>query len=110
MESYTIQMSDVTPGAKFVLADIFISNSQNDHFTVTFSDRKDCLGTLYSQDFHSILYIEIINMQTSENPMYSTYDSGMHPPASFDNKSQKAIMVFDASQYGNAYPRWGQWT
>ena len=48
MESYTIKMSDVTPDAKFVLADIFISNSQNDHFTVTFSDRKDCLGTLYS--------------------------------------------------------------
>ena len=86
-QSYTIKMSDVTSAAKFVLADVFISNSENDHFTLTFSDENDCTGT-----------------------MYSPPDSGGPPPSNYDHKSQKAIMVFDASQYARAYPRWGQWT
>ena len=42
MESYTIKMCDVTTSAKFVLADIFVSDSKNDHFTITFSDTNDC--------------------------------------------------------------------
>ena len=80
-------MSDVTSAAKFVLADVFISNSENDHFTLTFSDENDCTGT-----------------------MYSPPDSGGPPPSNYDHKSQKAIMLFDASQYARAYARWGQWT
>ena len=86
-QSYTIKMSDVTSVAKFVLADVFVSNSKNDHFTFTFSDENDCSGTLFSSP-----------------------DSGKPPPANFDHKSQKAFMLFDASQYEHAYPRWGQWT
>ena len=80
-------MSDVTSAAEFVLADVYIGNSQNDHFTLTFSDENDCSGTMYSSD-----------------------SSGRPPPSNYDHKSQKAIMVFDASQYGRAYSRWGQWT
>ena len=72
---------------KFVLADIFISNSRNDHFTITFSDTNDCSGTLWSSK-----------------------DSGSSPPNNFDYKSQKAIMMFDSSEDGSAFPRWGQWT
>lgn len=86
-QSYTIKMSDVTSEAKFVLADVFISNSKEDHFTLTFSDANDCAGTLYSGE-----------------------SSGKPPPHNFDHKSQKAIMTFDASQSYRAYPRWGQWT
>ena len=86
-QSYTIKMSDVTTDAKFVLADIFISCSQNDHWTITFSDKNDCSGTLYDSAY-----------------------SGKPPPNNFDHKSQKAIMMFDASEYGRAYPLWGQWT
>lgn len=73
---------------KFVLADIFISNSINDHFTITFSDKNDCKGTLWSSK-----------------------DSGSSPPNNFDYKSQKAIMMFDSSENKDAaFPRWGQWT
>ena len=80
-------MSDVTYDAKFVLADIYISNSRNDHWTIAFSAENDCTGQLYSGQ-----------------------DSGKPPPDNFDHKSQKAIMMFGASQYGAAFPRWGQWT
>ena len=86
-ESYTIKMSDVTRDAKFVLADIFISCAHNDHWTITFSDKDDCTGTLHDSAY-----------------------SGKPPPNNFDYKSQKAIMMFDASEYGRAYPLWGQWT
>ena len=88
MESYTIKMCDVTTSAKFVLADIFVSDSKNDHFTITFSDTSDCKGQLYSSD-----------------------KSGKSPPNNFDHKSQKAIMMFDADEVNSSgFPRWGQWT
>ena len=57
------------------------------HFTITFSDTNDCRGTLWSGK-----------------------DSGSSPPNNFDHKSQKAIMMFDSSEDGSAFPRWGQWT
>ena len=88
MESYKIKMDDVTTSAKFVLADIFVSDSKNDHFTITFSDTSDCKGQLYSSD-----------------------KSGKSPPNNFDHKSQKAIMMFDADEVNSSgFPRWGQWT
>ena len=87
MESYTIKMSDVDSSAKFVLADIFVSDSKNDHYTITFSDKNDCQGRIWSDK-----------------------DKGTSPPNNFDHKSQKAIMMFDADQGGSSYPRWGQWT
>ena len=86
-ESYSINTCDVTSDAKFVLADIFISDKKNDHFTITFSDKADCNARLWSD-----------------------LGSGLPPPDHYNQKSQKAILMFDASQDGKSYPRWGQWT
>lgn len=86
-QSHTIKMSDVTSDAKFVLADIFINDKKNDHFTITFSDKQDCSAQLWADK-----------------------SSGKPPPDHYDHKSQKAILMFDASQDGKSYPRWGQWT
>ena len=86
MDSYTIKTCDVDSSAKFVLADIFVSDSKNDHYTITFSDTDDCKGK-----------------------MWTDKDKGTPPPDDFDQKSQKAIMMFDA-KIGSGFPRWGQWT
>ena len=86
-QPYTIKMADVTSEAKFVLADIFINEKKNDHFTITFSDKADCKARLWPDT-----------------------GSGQPPPDHYDHKSQKAILMFDASQDGKSYPRWGQWT
>ena len=72
---------------KFILANVFISNSENDHFTVIFSDDIDCRA------------------KTS-----SSGSSGGLPIGDFSENHQKAFIVFDASQENNSFPRWGQWT
>ena len=72
-QSYTIKMSDVTSDAKFVLADIFINDKKNDHFTITFSDKQDCSAQLWADK-----------------------SSGKPPPGHYDHKSQKAILNQDS--------------
>ena len=72
---------------KFILADVFISNSENDHFTVIFSDDIDCRAKASSSG-----------------------SSGGLPIGDFSDNHQQAFIVFDASQENNSFPRWGQWT
>ena len=72
---------------KFILADVFISNSENDHFTVIFSDDIDCRAKASSNN-----------------------SSGGLPIGDFSQNHQQAFIVFDASQENNSFPRWGQWT
>ena len=87
MEDYTIKNCDVLTSAKFVLADIFVSDTKNDQYTITFSDNEDCQGKVWTDR-----------------------EKGTPPPDDFDQKSQKAIMMFDADEIGSGFPRWGQWT
>ena len=87
VESYSISNELVTSEAKFVLADIFMSDSKNDHFVVVFSGHEDCQGHFWSEKV-----------------------SGKSPPNNFDRMPQKAIIMMDASQLYYAHPRWGQWT
>ena len=82
-----IDHEQVTALDEFILADVFISDSANDHFTVTFSASNDCSG--------------------KHNPNDST---GGLPDVGFHGKSQKAVLVFDASQENKSFPRWGQWS
>ena len=75
---------------KFILADVFISNSENDHFTLIFS--------------------EDINCRARASSSCSGGCTGGLPIGDFSENQQQAFIVFDASQENNAYPRWGQWT
>ena len=82
-----IDHDQVTALDEFILADVFISDSANDHFTVTFSASNDCSGRPYCSD-----------------------SSGALPQKSFHDEKQKAILVFDASHENQSFPRWGQWS
>ena len=82
-----IDHEQVTALDEFILADVFISDSANDHFTVTFSASNDCSGRTYCDD-----------------------SSGALPQKSFHDEKQKAILVFDASHENQSFPRWGQWS
>ena len=86
MYAQIIDHPSVTWLDKFILADVFISNSENDHFTVIFSDDIDCRGRAHSS-------------------------SGGLPTVDFSGNNQQAFIVFDASDDStSAFPRWGQWT
>ena len=87
MYDQIIDHPSVTWLDKFILADVFISNSENDHFTVLFSDDIDCRARASS-----------------------SYNSGTLPTGDFSENNQQAFIVFDASQENNSFPRWGQWT
>ena len=87
MYAQIIDHPSVTWLDKFILADVFISNSENDHFTALFSDDIDCRGRAGS-----------------------IYNSGDLPISDFSENNQQAFIVFDASQENNSFPRWGQWT
>ena len=87
MYAQIIDHPSVTWLDKFILADVFISNSKNDHFSVIFSYDIDCWA------------------KTSSNN-----SSGSLPIGDFSENHQQAFIVFDASQENNSYPRWGQWT
>ena len=82
-----IDHEQVTALDEFILADVFISDSANDHFTVTFSASNDCSGCTYCDD-----------------------SSGALPQKSFHGEKQKASLVFDASHKDQSFPRWGQWS
>ena len=87
MFAQIIDHPSVTRLDKFILADVFISNSENDHFTVIFSDDIDCRAKASSSG-----------------------SSGGLPIGDFSDNHQQAFIVFDASQENNSFPRWGQWT
>ena len=82
-----INHPNITRLDKFILADVFISNADNDHFTLTFSDDVDCRAL------------------TGVGSNWGGPVSG-----DWDGKNQKAFVLFDASQEDNSFPRWGQWT
>ena len=82
-----IDHEQVTALDEFILADVFISDSVNDHFTVTFSASNDCSGRHHTGD-----------------------STGLLPPAGFHGQTQKATLVFDGSQESQSFPRWGQWS
>ena len=87
MYAQIIDHPSVTWLDKFILADVFISNSENDHFTVIFSDDIDCRAKA------------------------SSSGSGGLPIGDFSGNNQQAFIVFDANSLAtNAFPRWGQWT
>ena len=50
MECLLIDHENVTRLDRFILADVFISNADNDHFTLAFSDDTDCRGGLYASN------------------------------------------------------------
>ena len=87
MYAQIIDHPSVTWLDKFILADVFISNSENDHFTVIFSDDINCRAKANSSG-----------------------SSGALPIGDFSGNNQQAFIVFDASQENNSFPRWGQWT
>ena len=87
MYAQIIDHPNITRLDRFILADVFISNEENDHFTLVFSDDIDC-----------------------RDVPFSGTSSGGLPSRSYDGKHQKAFVVFDASQEENSFPRWGQWT
>ena len=88
MYAQIIDHPSVTWLDKFILADVFISNSENDHFTVIFSDNIDCRAKASSDG-----------------------SSGGLPIGDFSGNNQQAFIVFDASDSDDsAFPRWGQWT
>ena len=82
-----IDHEQVTILDEFILADVFISDSANDHFTVTFSGSNDCSGIHFAGT-----------------------SSGSMPQVSFHDQAQKATLVFDGSQENNSFPRWEQWS
>ena len=82
-----IDHEQVTALDEFILADVFISDSVNDHFTVTFSASNDCSGPTFSGD-----------------------STGALPQKNFHGEKQKAFLVFDASHENKSFPRWGQWS
>ena len=82
-----IDHPNITRLDRFILADVFISNEDNDHFTLVFSDDIDCRART------------------------GTGSPGGGPVSGdWDGKNQKAFVDFDASQENNSFPRWGQWT
>ena len=50
-----IDHEHVTALDEFILANVFISDSVNDHFTDTFSDRNDCSGRHHTGDSTGLL-------------------------------------------------------
>ena len=82
-----IDYEQVTALDEYILADVFISDSVNDHFSIAFSADNDCPGAPHTSD-----------------------SSGSRPYTSYHNENQKAFIFFDGSQESKAFPRWGQWT
>ena len=85
-----IDHPNVTRLDKFILADVFISNADNDHFTLAFSNDIDC--------------------RTSTGSNFNGTNWGGPVSDVWDGKNQTAFVLFDASQENNSFPRWGQWT
>ena len=76
-----IDHEQVTALDEFILADVFISDSVNDHFSIAFSADNDCPGAPHTSD-----------------------SSGSRPYTSYHNENQKAFIFFDGSQESNAFP------
>ena len=86
---YTRELGDSIPdGTTFVLADVFINDLKNEHWTVLFSRDGDCDGQAYADA-----------------------ETGLPPKGDFNDRSQTTFLAFDASEAGgDAFPRFGQWT
>ena len=90
MFAQIIDHPNVTRLDRFILADVVISNEDNDHFTLVFSDDTDC--------------------RTPTGSNFNGTNWGGPVSADWDGKNQKAFVLFDASQENFSFPRWGQWT
>ena len=83
---YTITVESAPIDADFILADVFLNNSGNDMWAVTFSRDKNSACVVASSD-------------------------GRTPVSSLNGRTQTTSLIYDASEDGtNSFPRWGQYS
>ena len=87
--NWKLDVPSATSDTKFILADVWINDSENQSWSVTFS-----------KDFN-------IDCRGSSLP-----NTGNPPNGNFDDRTQTTTFLYDADQVdqSEAFPRFGQWS
>ena len=87
--NFKLDVPSATTDAKFILADVWINDSENQSWSVTFS-----------KDYN-------IDCRASSLP-----NTGTAPDANFDDRTQTTAVFFGADEVdqSEAFPRFGQWS
>ena len=87
--NWKLDVPSATSDAKFILADVWINDSENQSWTVTFS-----------KDYN-------INCRASSLP-----NTGTGPIANFDGRTQATTVFYNSDEVdgSQAFPRFGQWS